>query len=102
MEDMVECSLTELEVKILATLQSHGLDDIIKTFLDNNDPKSCHILIKRGFDKKITAMKRAHQDLVKVTNARTDIDNEEKWNIISNSDGKIRSLTWFRDTIAGV
>lgn len=101
MADIVECSLSDLEVRILATLDTAGLDDIIKVFLDGHDPKSCHILIKRGFDKKIEAMKKAHRELHVSTYARTDIDDDAKYRIVDNSDGKIRSMQWFRDTIAG-
>lgn len=83
-------------------INNFGLENIIKVALDLNDPKAVHIAIKKGFQKKIDEMNEKHVAYIQEIRARNDLQMNDKWRLIEASDGKIRSMKWFKDTIAGV
>ena len=100
-DQIVQTDFSELEQRILGQMADLRLEHIVKLFLDKSDPKSVQIAVKRGFQLKIDEMKKQHKDFVYETFLRQDILADEKFRLVDNSDGKIRSMIWFLECIAG-
>lgn len=81
-----------------ATIES--LPDIITSLLDSHDPKKVRQMVIQGYENKIKNMRKAHAELVKSLSENTEISHEERFEKLSNSDGKIRSMCWFTENLS--
>lgn len=81
------------------TVKIDELPVIVKSLLDQYDPKKVRQMVIQGFEQKIRSMREDHKKLVSDLAHRTDLTHEERHEKISNSDGKIRSMCWFTENL---
>lgn len=72
------------------------LAKIVHSMLVKYEPKVVRGLIQKGFDSRIAEMRRQYEEYRKEVEA-SDMTPEKQYDVLSNADGKIRSMEWFRD-----